>query len=54
MTWIAEHIDEIAAIAAGIYAVANLIARLTPTPRDDAFLASARKLFKDIFAKWRQ
>ena len=39
MTWLESHWTTVLAALAGIHAAASAICALTPTPRDDAWLA---------------
>ncbi|MBN9348933.1 MAG: hypothetical protein J0I48_22485 [Devosia sp.] len=43
MTWVVAHLSEIVNIVFAVYAVAALIVKLTPTPKDDAILAGVYK-----------
>lgn len=45
MTWILTHWTEIVGVVTAVIAAASAIAALTPTPKDDAFIA---KLYKVI------
>lgn len=40
--WFLENVEEIFSVATAIVAAASLIAALTPTPKDDSFLAKAK------------
>ena len=44
MEWITTHWKDILAIIGGIVTVASLIVKLTPTQKDDAFLAKVIKV----------
>lgn len=48
LTWIAENWESILAVVGGVLTVANLIAKLTPTQKDDNFVEKARKFFDKI------
>jgi len=39
MDWIAENYQEILALIGALLAVATIVCRLTPTPKDDALVA---------------
>jgi hypothetical protein len=40
--WFLENVEEIFSVATAVIAAASLIAALTPTPKDDSFLAKAK------------
>jgi hypothetical protein len=42
--WITEHWVELTAAVGGLVTVASIIVKLTPTPKDDAFLAKVKKI----------
>ena len=44
MSWILEHKDALIGIITGVVALASAIAALTPTPRDDGWVAKAYKV----------
>ena len=44
MIWITQHYDEVLQIIGAAVALATLIVKLTPTPKDDAFLAKVIKI----------
>lgn len=44
MEWINAHWKDILAIIGGVVTVASLIVKLTPTQKDDAFLAKVIKV----------
>jgi hypothetical protein len=44
MEWITSHWQEILAWIGGIVTAASIIVKLTPTPKDDAFLAKVIKV----------
>lgn len=46
--WIQGHGAEIIAIIGGTVMLARLIVKITPTPKDDAFLAKVVKVLKEI------
>ena len=48
INWIMAHWMDIGAIAAGVVAVASLIVKLTPTPKDDAILAKVIKVMNAL------
>lgn len=39
MNWITQHYDEVLQIIGAVVALATLVVKLTPTQKDDAFLA---------------
>ena len=41
--FITQHYDEVLQIIGAVVAVATLVVKLTPTPKDDAFLVKAIK-----------
>ena len=44
MSWILEHKDALISIITGVVALASAIAALTPTPKDDGWVAKAYKV----------
>ena len=44
MTWITQHYDEVLQIIGAVVALATLVVKLTPTQKDDAFLAKVIKI----------
>jgi cytochrome c556 len=48
VTWILENLDTLIAIAGGVVLLARLIVKLTPTPRDDAWLAGVLDVLKHV------
>lgn len=48
MEWITENWDKILIALGGIYTAATVIATLTPTTKDDTFLAKLGRLFDRI------
>ena len=44
MEWITQHWKDILAIIGGVVTVCSLIVKLTPTQKDDAFLAKVIKV----------
>jgi len=48
MNWITDHWESLIAIIGGLVIAARLIVKLTPTPRDDAFLAKLITILKHI------
>lgn len=44
MEWIMAHWKDILAIIGGVVTVASIIVKLTPTPKDDSFLAKVIKI----------
>lgn len=48
MEWIHTHGKDLLAIIGGIVTVVSIIVKLTPTPKDDAFLAKAIKILSAL------
>ena len=48
MTWLGEHWTDIVAIVGGVVMTARIIVKLTPTPKDDAWLAKAVEFLKQV------
>lgn len=48
INWIMAHWMDIGAIIAGVVAVASLVVKLTPTPKDDAILAKVIKVMNAL------
>lgn len=48
MSWITEHYDEVLQIIGAVVALATLIVKLTPTQKDDTFLAKAVKILSAL------
>lgn len=44
VAWITEHWKDILAVIGGVVTTASLIVKLTPTQKDDAFLAKVIKV----------
>ena len=44
MNWITQHYDEVLQIIGAVVALATLVVKLTPTQKDDAFLAKVIKV----------
>lgn len=44
MEWIMAHWKDILAVIGGVVTVASIIVKLTPTPKDDSFLAKVIKI----------
>ena len=44
MEWITQHWKDILAIIGGVVTVASLIVKITPTQKDDTFLAKVIKI----------
>ncbi len=44
MNWITQHYDEVLQIIGAVVALATLVVKLTPTQKDDAFLAKVIKI----------
>lgn len=44
MEWITQHWKDILAIIGGVVTVCSLIVKITPTQKDDAFLAKVIKV----------
>ena len=44
MTWITQHYDEVLQIIGAVVALATLVVKVTPTQKDDAFLAKVIKI----------
>jgi len=49
MAWITNNLPLIAGIASGIYTVGSLIARITPTDKDDRFFSFFGKIVNFLF-----
>lgn len=48
MDWINENWQELVGIVGGVVIAARIIVKLTPTPKDDAFLAKIITLLKHL------
>ena len=48
MEWITAHWKDILAVIGGVVAVASLIVKLTPTQKDDTFLAKVIKVLSAL------
>lgn len=46
VNWVFEHYGDLIAILIALHAVALLIVNLTPTPKDDEFVAKAYKIIE--------
>ena len=44
MTFLTQHYDEVLQIIGAVVALATLVVKLTPTQKDDAFLAKVIKI----------
>lgn len=48
MEWLQNHWQDITLIVTGIISIASLIVKLTPTPKDDEFLAKVIKFLSIV------
>lgn len=48
MEWLQNHWQDITLIVTGTISVASLIVKLTPTPKDDEFLAKVISVLKIV------
>ena len=48
MSWITEHYDEVLQIIGAAVALATLVVKLTPTQKDDTFLAKVIKVLSAL------
>ena len=46
MEWIIANWDNVLLIISGVISIASIIVKLTPTPKDDAFLAKVISFLK--------
>ena len=53
MEWIKENWLEILAVTGNLYAIAQVVARLTPTKKDDEIISWLGKVLNLIFSKSR-
>lgn len=49
LDWLVTHIDLLLALASGLVTAASALAALTPTPKDDNWVAACRRVV-DILA----
>lgn len=49
LNWITEHWDDILAVYGGLVALSTAIVKITPSTKDDEFLAKIIKIF-DFFS----
>ena len=48
ISWLQANWKEVLAIIGGVVTVASIIVKLTPTPKDDAFLAKVIKVLSAL------
>jgi len=54
MEWIQQHSLEIFLYGSAVLNIAQIIGRLTPTPKDDAAIGAIGKIFNFLFSKTNQ
>lgn len=48
MNWITQHYDEVLQMIGAVVALATLVVKLTPTQKDDTFLAKVIKVLSAL------